>query len=271
MGADWFTCEAPGKDVTEAFTAAVRDAEFEHGHGGYTGTIAEKVTYTVIDRVMRTEEDALQFAESLIDDERVGDKWGPCGALPIYHANVVEPAMQRIEEFTVTVTNKQVSDPAQFRGEVEQFLKEVLGRRGRSGEVVAALRPSGVPDVQWKVSASTGTAGARALTRYVVAGSGTHETWASGFATQAEARAWAVENIAASSAYYSGTMYSAGDRSFRIEAVTRRDSDEPLVTVARVARKATWTVKVTFETPAVTDGQVPREPQGWLFFGWASS
>lgn len=270
MGADWFTWEQSGSDVAEAFHAALRDAAFEYGHGGYTGTIAEKDSYTVIDRTIRTWEDTRRFADTLMDDDRVSDKWGPAGALPIYYATEVTPAVRRVEIHRQSITSRQVCDPAQFEGEVQEFLTHTLARHAHPGEVIANIRPSAVPEVQWKVSASTGTAGAKALTRYVVGGSGTHETWASGFTSQAEARAWAVENIT-SSPYYSGTRYGAGERSFTIEAITRRDSNEPLVTVTRTARKAIWTVDVTFETPAVMDEATPSKPQGWLFFGWASS
>jgi len=35
-------CRAKGKTAQEAFDAAVAQARHEYGHGGYTGTIAEK-------------------------------------------------------------------------------------------------------------------------------------------------------------------------------------------------------------------------------------
>lgn len=42
MGADNFETYAFGKTPGEAFSAAVENAQYEHGHGGYSGTIAEK-------------------------------------------------------------------------------------------------------------------------------------------------------------------------------------------------------------------------------------
>jgi hypothetical protein len=42
MGAEQFTCYASGKNAKAAFNAATEDAAWECGHGGYTGTIAEK-------------------------------------------------------------------------------------------------------------------------------------------------------------------------------------------------------------------------------------
>ncbi len=40
-GCDFFTV-AEGRDAKEAFSAAVEQAQYMHGHGGYSGTIAEK-------------------------------------------------------------------------------------------------------------------------------------------------------------------------------------------------------------------------------------
>ena len=42
MGATQFSNIGVGKDLGEAFQRTVRRAQYEHGHGGYTGTIAEK-------------------------------------------------------------------------------------------------------------------------------------------------------------------------------------------------------------------------------------
>lgn len=42
MGAQEFTTVGRGKTAQEAFDAAVHAAQWEHGHGGYSGTIAEK-------------------------------------------------------------------------------------------------------------------------------------------------------------------------------------------------------------------------------------
>lgn len=42
MGADNFRNVQAGPDMAHAFSAAHEEAAYEHGHGGYTGTIAEK-------------------------------------------------------------------------------------------------------------------------------------------------------------------------------------------------------------------------------------
>jgi hypothetical protein len=48
MGAVDFQTHALGKDVGEAFREAVSYARYMHGHGGYSGTIAEKGDYVLI-------------------------------------------------------------------------------------------------------------------------------------------------------------------------------------------------------------------------------
>jgi hypothetical protein len=47
MGASTFITTAKGTTAQEAFDAAREEARYEHGHGGYTGTIAEKRTYVM--------------------------------------------------------------------------------------------------------------------------------------------------------------------------------------------------------------------------------
>ena len=47
MGATSFFTRATGNSPTEAYNEAVREALYERGHGGYTGTIAEKSGYAL--------------------------------------------------------------------------------------------------------------------------------------------------------------------------------------------------------------------------------
>ena len=117
MGADSFYHTARGATAKEAFAKARADAQFQHGHGGYTGTIAEKTTFEVIevpadfvppdrtryDAVTRTRvpvvydpaDDPLgdtrrtAYAEHLMqaEDPRIDDKWGPAGAILLKEDN----------------------------------------------------------------------------------------------------------------------------------------------------------------------------------------
>ena len=47
MGAEQFFTRETGATAREAFKNAVEEAQYEHGHGGYTGTIAEKDGFTM--------------------------------------------------------------------------------------------------------------------------------------------------------------------------------------------------------------------------------
>ncbi|ATL65099.1 hypothetical protein [Nocardia terpenica] len=85
MGAQQFITYSEHTDIRAAFDAAVEDAQHEYGHGGYTGSIAEKDAYTIItaDPIGETAADTL--IDDLFDaqDPRIDDKHGPAGAIAI--------------------------------------------------------------------------------------------------------------------------------------------------------------------------------------------
>lgn len=84
MGASTFTTVGRGNDAPHAFELARNEAAYEHGHGGYTGTIAEKDSFVVTDRrIFPDRKTAEAHADQLINqgDPRIDDKWGPAGAV----------------------------------------------------------------------------------------------------------------------------------------------------------------------------------------------
>jgi hypothetical protein len=83
MGAQPFITEAHGTDARKAFEQAVEDALYDHGHAGYTGTIAEKDRFTLIPLPEGAK--PYQEARRMIDedDERISDKWGPAGGFEL--------------------------------------------------------------------------------------------------------------------------------------------------------------------------------------------
>ena len=93
MGAAPFATYQIGADPAEAFNAARDQALHEHGHGGYTATIAEKDDYTVITDTALSYEDAIALAQQLIaaDDIRVTDSRGPAGAIPVKRTTRRQP------------------------------------------------------------------------------------------------------------------------------------------------------------------------------------
>lgn len=84
MGAEAFSVFAEGKDAHAAFKSAVEEAQYEHGHGGYSGTIAEKRRFVMIGSAP-DRKSAGEIAGRLIDedDPRIEDKWGPAGYISI--------------------------------------------------------------------------------------------------------------------------------------------------------------------------------------------
>lgn len=97
MGAWQFKTFSAGETIREAFNSAVEEAQWEDGHGGYTGTIAEKPG--AVEVALPPDVDAQTFAELVVrhdaaplydligrmQTERViqlnEDKWGPAIAV----------------------------------------------------------------------------------------------------------------------------------------------------------------------------------------------
>lgn len=83
MGAETFSEYGWGKTPREAFQAAHEDACHEYGHGGYTGSLAEKSSYVMIDVPPQWKGREEDYAYHLIEegDRRIDDKWGPAGCI----------------------------------------------------------------------------------------------------------------------------------------------------------------------------------------------
>lgn len=88
MGASFFEVSADGKNANEAFLNAVSDARYEYGHGGYTGTIAEKHDFKLVSKEdFLSIDEVRNFIEKLEDGSvnvsgfDLDDKWGPAGCL----------------------------------------------------------------------------------------------------------------------------------------------------------------------------------------------
>ena len=83
MGADQFNTRASGKTVNEAFAAAKEEALYESGHGGYTGTIAEKSSFKAV--YLRPGESPNEAIDRCLDDEDhwCQDKWGPAAYVEV--------------------------------------------------------------------------------------------------------------------------------------------------------------------------------------------
>jgi hypothetical protein len=71
MGADNFTATALGKTAGDAFRSAVEHAQWEDGHGGYTGTIAEKHSYVPFNLPARMS--AAKFEQTISEALRLSE------------------------------------------------------------------------------------------------------------------------------------------------------------------------------------------------------
>lgn len=88
MGAETFSQVASGATAQEAFRAAVEQARYDYGHAGYTGTIAEKDSFIMLDvsdeRLAEIQQQ--RWFDYSGDDplwEKVDDKWGPAGCIDL--------------------------------------------------------------------------------------------------------------------------------------------------------------------------------------------
>lgn len=88
MGAEIFMTRYTGISAKEAFHNCVESAFYDYVHAGhtgtffsYTGTIAEKHSYVIIELPEGKEPE--NYADELIDncDPRIDDKWGPAGCI----------------------------------------------------------------------------------------------------------------------------------------------------------------------------------------------
>ena len=80
MGATNYTTVARGKNAKEAFESAVANAQWEHGHGGYTGTIAEKGSFVEFPRPKGVR---LTTVKKVVYGMTWDDKWGPSACMEL--------------------------------------------------------------------------------------------------------------------------------------------------------------------------------------------
>ena len=83
MGATDFHDSARGKTAKDAFRAAREEAAWESGHGGYTGTVAEKHGFIMVAGEPLPMKKASALVDSMEEDSRYNDKWGPACCVEI--------------------------------------------------------------------------------------------------------------------------------------------------------------------------------------------
>lgn len=81
MGGQMFCDRTSATSAIEAFRSLVEQARYEHGHGGYTGTIAEKNEFKMErPRAGESPEECVRRCHG--DDNHFSDdKWGPAACV----------------------------------------------------------------------------------------------------------------------------------------------------------------------------------------------
>lgn len=81
MGAATFCDYAEGANASEGFKRLRETAAWNHGHSGYTGTIAEKPGFEMRVTPRMNEKEAYRFAH---DDQYTNAKWGDAYCVRVY-------------------------------------------------------------------------------------------------------------------------------------------------------------------------------------------
>lgn len=82
MGGERFDTYRKGINLDAVFTAAKEQALYDHGHSGYSGTIAEKPGVQLRNSGSRlTLKEAQAFAD---EDSNENEKWGDAFAVEVY-------------------------------------------------------------------------------------------------------------------------------------------------------------------------------------------
>lgn len=254
MGATDFTALSQHPDAETAFSAAIRDAQFDHGHGGYSGTIAEKSSYTILHNKPRSRAAAYRFAQDIMEDydnrHVANDKWGPAAAIP-----VCTTAKDEEREVSLKV---QADPEKKFQRE---DLERILRAEGvaKEGDVIQRARVSFDDRTRVQARRTKGDI----VTRYFYEAppafhppstKGDQRNWLSGFTSMAEWRKHA-EVLAKERGGRYGCI-----------GISRRFDTEPLDVVEAVVTKRTATIEATIITPQTSD----LKTDAWLFFGLAS-
>lgn len=256
MGAIDFTDIIRGEnDIQLAYGKAVDRAISQCGNDPYNGSIsttssARAVTSTAID---------IHHANNLVnqfwEDEDTYPficKWETCGAIPL----LKEEGDKKVEKRSKKITLDAVEFMAYQKGASDAIRSEL---KPLKDHIITTFR---VQDVDCTTKVETKATEGERETRYLIEGSSRHRTWETGFASQADARAWI--DSAVRDADLSRSAHDANN-TWGIYAVTRRANGNPLVTTRRIVKRAVLTVEYDMVKPSTSSKQ-----DGWMFFGWAA-
>lgn len=244
MGSVYIVEEGKGTDVATVFRRLREQAQYECGHGGYTGTLAEAPGAFVFDQGIRTLAQARAFADDQSGSPLL-QKWEPVGAVS-YRAGRAGPRRR----ITVRVPGRREGSNRFVR------LDDVMP------PVIAGCHPvsvSACSDVEPRVAAKIKTTrNPDHASVYRVVGPGTGHAGRD-FATLAQAKE-------AARALVGRALTSDGESKATITKVTVAAGGAPpwVITSSQTSRLE---CEVAYEYDAVASDPV----EGWIYFGWVSS
>ena len=80
MGSCSFIRSSKGSTAKEAFDLAVKEDTIAYGNSGYTGSIAEKTTFIMLEYPVDTDH-TLSISDALQNHPQIQDKWGPAACI----------------------------------------------------------------------------------------------------------------------------------------------------------------------------------------------
>lgn len=256
MGACTFSDFQQGSDAKSAFSEAVSDSRYENGAGGYSGSLAEKSSFHVIQSNPVSLTEANRIAERLIEaeDPRIDDKWGPAGAIPVLDDSAISRRSR-------TVTVKHLEDgyvmPEQLLKLAAPLVPLKAGERIENVKIVK-------DDIRRRpvVKATEGKSSTR---YYIVPRGATSLHGAIAHPTVAAARKALTEHLKAKASEGGQPLH----KDLEIVGFVRRDgTGSGLVTGQLELKSRTLKLEVSV---VKTDPKKGSAVAGWLFFGWASS
>jgi len=236
MGASGVIDVIEGKSPADAYSKAVTQARYEHGSGGYTGSIAESEGFVLHSSRPLLRWEAEQVANQLLHSDKVR-KWGPTALIPIVDA-------VSTRKVTVAIDTTSVKDYEEKNALILAAIRSKL----RAGESIESA--------QWNTETKTKvmTTAAEGDTKTVYIVKDKYGRDSAQFPTLTAAKA------AAKSALERSKYAEA----FIITKQTVKGDSEALVTIARKTTKAATTITAVLGKPKT------GAPTKWVAVGWYS-
>lgn len=142
MGAANFETIGLGKDLRSAFNSAVESAQWEYGHGGYSGTIAEKHSVTSAGKLQRVSpRKFVDTISSIVDEFDVEEQYDKkLGRYVSKRTNARTKAIARLPESlkaldwnTIAAAYDDKWGPAAAVEITGKAASEIKARHGRKG------------------------------------------------------------------------------------------------------------------------------------------